>query len=145
MSLNQPQLFRFGLNSNGRMFARQLRTSRPVGKDQRGTSRCATSSRSLDKDLVERGEDTPVTSEGSIPAQTETSQGSAATTKVFKSKKSKLKSKKSKSKKAKEVDRSTTSTSLVVGTRRIWRSRAEREPRKTCGSTCRMRTGLRSH
>ncbi|OBT65924.1 hypothetical protein VE03_05483 [Pseudogymnoascus sp. 23342-1-I1] len=69
----------------------------------------------LDKDLVERGEDTPLTSEGSIPAQTETKagQGSTATTKTSKSKKSKLKSKdsgksakKSKSKKAKEADSS---------------------------------------
>ncbi|KFY19943.1 hypothetical protein V491_04104 [Pseudogymnoascus sp. VKM F-3775] len=69
----------------------------------------------LDKELVERGENTPVTSEGSIPAQTETKsrQGSTATEKNSKSKKSKLKSKdcgksakKSKSKKEKEADSS---------------------------------------
>ncbi|KFY03751.1 hypothetical protein O988_01262 [Pseudogymnoascus sp. VKM F-3808] len=68
----------------------------------------------LDKELVERGENTPVTSEGSSPAQTEAKprQGSAVTTKASKVKKAKLKSKdcgkpaKSKSKKAKEVESS---------------------------------------
>jgi hypothetical protein len=65
----------------------------------------------LDKALLERGENTPVTSEGSSAAQTEAKprQGSAASTKASKSKKSKLKSKdngksskKSKSKKTKD-------------------------------------------
>ncbi|KFX94934.1 hypothetical protein V490_04075 [Pseudogymnoascus sp. VKM F-3557] len=68
----------------------------------------------LDKELVERGENTPVTSEGSSPAQTETKprQGSTVTTKASKVKKAKLKAKdcgksaKSKSKKAKEVESS---------------------------------------
>ncbi|KFY48981.1 hypothetical protein V495_00840 [Pseudogymnoascus sp. VKM F-4514 (FW-929)] len=68
----------------------------------------------LDKELVERGENTPVTSEGSSPAQTETKprQSSTVTTKASKVKKAKLKSKdcgkpaKSKSKKAKEVESS---------------------------------------
>ncbi|KFY44499.1 hypothetical protein V494_01456 [Pseudogymnoascus sp. VKM F-4513 (FW-928)] len=74
----------------------------------------------LEKELVERGENTPVTSEGSSLAQAEvkTRQGSAATTKTPNSKKAKLKSKdcaksakKPKSKKAKEVDSSSSDDS----------------------------------